>query len=219
MKRHPEQQNDEIYLGNATLGEMRKSLWRTSRLGKQTFMRDGTPFKGESYPWFIKKSEVEQRIEIERQNGGPNIRIYSDMLRPDFDMLAPMSERPKIIQNAIKIDDKYLVSRHVHDYRDYEFENGDVIAIDGGLDYLKRVGNFDGRAKEFSLTSDCSIEEIREKLLWGCRGKDGRQPLTYKPIKDLDIDHLTALMDYCDNMDVSPIHKEVIEYWFNVKQA
>lgn len=64
MKHHPEQQDDEIYMGNASEDVLWKSTWRTIRFGGHPLMRDGTRYTGGGglLPWFIKRSEVEYAI-------------------------------------------------------------------------------------------------------------------------------------------------------------
>lgn len=72
MEHHPEQQDDEIYMGNTNPEDVHRSSWRTSRLGKQPLMRDGTPIDGSRLrPWFIQISEVQQSIETERKLNKP----------------------------------------------------------------------------------------------------------------------------------------------------
>ncbi len=69
MKTHPEQRPDEIYLGNTRPEDLWKSSWRTSRLGENPLMVDGTPYTGGNLnPWFIKKSEVQAQIDSEKLN-------------------------------------------------------------------------------------------------------------------------------------------------------
>ena len=85
MKTHPEQEPDEIYMGNATRGDAAKSSWRSSRFGSTPLKADGSPLNGSDLrPWFIKRSEVEQAIETERLADKPwspeKIRVYESML-------------------------------------------------------------------------------------------------------------------------------------------
>lgn len=122
----------------------------------------------------------------------------------------------KIIQNAVKIteEDKetFLVSANRHDFVSYQFKDGSSFFIDGGKEYLRRGGTFlkDPRIENYSLDENHSFLVIKEKLLWGTRGKDGQGELTYKPIKDLDKDHLIAILE---TQNVSELYKEVINYW------
>ena len=74
MKHHPEQLEDEIYMGNSTPDGVAKSSWKTGRLGKIALMRNGKAseyFQETFRPWFIKVSEVEASIETERYENKP----------------------------------------------------------------------------------------------------------------------------------------------------
>ena len=66
MKSHPEQQDDEVYLGNTTEKESQQSNWRTSRLGSKNEDRL-LKFHEDTFPWFVKKSEIISKIEYESQ--------------------------------------------------------------------------------------------------------------------------------------------------------
>lgn len=136
---------------------------------------------------------------------------------------------PTLIQNAIHIvkDDTYLVSAQVHDYVEHIFEEKEpgtdrslTIAVDGGLEYTRRAGAlFDcsemGLYEEWYLTTDDTFIVIADKLLWGTRGKDGDQPLTYRPIKEFVPDHLQAILNNCPAR--SKWHDMVVRYWLTRK--
>jgi hypothetical protein len=128
-----------------------------------------------------------------------------------------MIHRPDIIQNAIYIpeDDVYIKSLHVHDFVSYTTKKGKSVAVDGGCDYLKRSYDDKTIYQEYSLTEADPIETIREKLLWGTYGKDGKQPLKFKPIKSLEVDHLAAILANVPNLQ--PIISEVVKYWIEKK--
>lgn len=130
----------------------------------------------------------------------------------------------KILQNAVKITEKgkitYLNSTHRHDFVAYEFENGQQYAIDGGINYFKRsCGNLPNGVKieDYSLNDDSP--NIKEFLLWGHRGKDGKSPLKYAPFAELELDHLRAILEYKDkfNIPLADIQIEVINYWIEQK--
>ncbi len=85
MKLHPEQQPDELYLGNIPPEDLWKSYWKTSRLGSNPLRSDGTPYTGgDLKPWFIKRSEVEAAVAREQAKGQDafdfKIRAYTEML-------------------------------------------------------------------------------------------------------------------------------------------
>lgn len=124
-----------------------------------------------------------------------------------------------IIQNAVKIIDSdkiiYLKSIHRHDYVCYESPNG-YYSLDGGLDYLKRGYSPESKLiiENYSLVSNSTFEEKVNKLLWGTRGKNGDEELTFKPLKDLDKEHLGAILE---TQNVSELYREVINYWIERK--
>jgi hypothetical protein len=108
-----------------------------------------------------------------------------------------------IIKNAIQTPDgTVLRSYHVHDYKKYKDANGQTYIVDGGLDYLRRNVT-EIPAKELSLYSDQPHEIVRKEMVWGSRGPEGGQPLQYKPLADMDTDHLEkveAILPTCSLM-------------------
>jgi hypothetical protein len=76
--------------------------------------------------------------------------------------------------------------------------------VDGGTDYLRRhVGTYE----ELSVYDDGSHITRRSAVHWGTRGKDGRQPLVYKLLKDLDSDHIEAILK--TQHQISDFYREV----------
>ena len=68
MKHHPEQLDDEIYMGNVTTEDVSKSGWGFGRRGGVAHNSDGEPFASKNLtPWFLKVSEVQARIDRERR--------------------------------------------------------------------------------------------------------------------------------------------------------
>ena len=68
--------------------------------------------------------------------------------------------------------------------------------MDGGTRYLRR-GYTVGAPPytEISMYSEnTSHENIRKYLLWGTRGKGGRDTVRYVPIEFLDTDHIEAIL-------------------------
>jgi len=122
----------------------------------------------------------------------------------------------RLTQNAIYVpeDDKYLVSSHVHDFVTHTFKDGLRYSIDGGQEYARASWEMGTahRVEDYNLSFEKnSPEEINEKLLWGNRGKDGKSPLTYRPIKSLETDHLKAILANCPY--AAPIAHNVIKHW------
>lgn len=100
-----------------------------------------------------------------------------------------------IIYNAICTPDgTVLRSRDRHDYRTHMDANGHEYMVDGGTDYLRRNIVKDHPYQELSLTLDDPHKTLREVYTWGSYGVDGDQPLKVKPLKDLDKDHIDAII-------------------------
>ena len=99
-----------------------------------------------------------------------------------------------IILNRIKTPDgTILTSYHRHDYKTYTDDNGETYMVDGGNVYLRRNMNNEPYT-ELSVYDDAPFAVIRQFLHWGTRGPEGNQPLKWKPLKDLDTDHIRAIL-------------------------
>lgn len=113
----------------------------------------------------------------------------------------------QLIRNAIQTPDgTILQSRHRHDYVTHTDKNGKTYMVDGGLDYVRRSAN--GDEIDLCLYDDEPHEVQREVVTWGTYGKDGNQPLQYKAIKDMETDHIKAVLNECRP---SPVIKECME--------
>lgn len=99
-----------------------------------------------------------------------------------------------IICNAIRTPDgTVLRSFSRHDCVSHKDANGNTYAVDGGVSYIRRVGSMD--FTELSVDSkDVSHEVARTLMVWGTRGKGGKDPLKYVPIAELDTDHIEAIL-------------------------
>jgi hypothetical protein len=107
-----------------------------------------------------------------------------------------MMNKARIVSNRIRTPDgTILESMHRHDYVTYVDKNGKEYMVDGGLDYLRRNVHDDAPYEELSVHTDDSHMLIREAFKWGTRGKDGKQPLTYVPLKFLTSEHIDAILE------------------------
>lgn len=96
----------------------------------------------------------------------------------------------KLLRNALKFQDgTILESRHRHDYQCYA-----GLCVDGGLDYLRRAGKATMPVEDISLDTDSPWEDIREGFQWGSYGKDGKEPLHYIKLKDMEVGHIKAIL-------------------------
>jgi hypothetical protein len=129
-----------------------------------------------------------------------------------------MTSETRLLLNRIKTPDgTILTSYNRHDYKEYKDTiTKEVLMVDGGTDYTRR---YVGVYEELSVYDDGSHLTRRSALHWGTRGKDGKQPLVYKPIKDLDSDHIEAILK--TQHQLSEFYKEVfreeLKYRFDEK--
>ena len=119
-----------------------------------------------------------------------------------------MTTESKILLNRIKTPDgTILTSYNRHNYVEYKDTiTKEVLMVDGGTDYLRRnMGTYE----ELSVYDDGTHLTRRSAVHWGTRGKDGRQPLVYKPIKELDSDHIEAILK--TQHQISDFYKEILK--------
>lgn len=104
-------------------------------------------------------------------------------------------KKDRIILNRIQTPDGTILTSYTrHDMVMHKDENGETYFTDGGTAYLRRSVN-DEPFEDLTVYGDEPFEVIRESFHWGTRGKDGQSKLTFKPVKDLDTDHIQAIID------------------------
>jgi len=102
----------------------------------------------------------------------------------------------EILVNMIRTPDGTIIqSKHRHDYVTYLDNNGLEYMVDGGQAYLRRNIHDDYPYEEMSLYKEDSIDTLREYFVWGTRGIDGKQPLTWVKLKDMSSAHIEAILD------------------------
>jgi hypothetical protein len=105
-------------------------------------------------------------------------------------------ETRKIILNRIKTPDGTVLTSHYrNDYVSHVDANGETYVTDGGTDYLRRTLN-KIPVEDLTVYEDAPFEVIRESFYRGGRGKDGKQPLTWVALKDMNDDWLEAAFNY-----------------------
>ena len=98
-----------------------------------------------------------------------------------------------LLYNAIKTPDGTLLeSTHRWDYNAHTDANGHAYAVDGGLDYIRRLGPPD--YEELSLTINDDHSKIRECFRWGTRGPNGDQSVLRVKLKDLTTEHIFNIL-------------------------
>jgi hypothetical protein len=68
--------------------------------------------------------------------------------------------------------------------------------VDGGTAYLRYGAKDMSKIKLFAVYADDDYELVRKYATRGSRGVDGKKPLTWIPLCDMDDDHLEACLDY-----------------------
>lgn len=101
----------------------------------------------------------------------------------------------QIIKNAIQCPDGTILhSKNRHDYVSHvDAITGEMYTTDGGNEYLHRSLN-KVPAKDLTVTTDNTHEEQRNAFTWGSYGVDGMSPRKETLLKDLDTDHIEAIL-------------------------
>jgi hypothetical protein len=68
--------------------------------------------------------------------------------------------------------------------------------VDGGLSYARYGAKDMDKIIVHSIYADDPFDVVRCYATRGSRGKDGKQPLTWIPLKDMDDDYLEAVLGY-----------------------
>lgn len=102
----------------------------------------------------------------------------------------------QLVYNAVTCVDclDTIVSYHRHDYKTCRCENQAM--VDGGTDYIRYGGKDMKKVVHHAVYDDEDFSKVRQYATRGSRGKDGLQPLTYIPLKDMDDDYLEAVLSY-----------------------
>lgn len=107
-----------------------------------------------------------------------------------------------ILRNSLTTPDGTEIrSMHRNDFQTHTDANGKVYMVDGGLDYFKRSVHKD--QVDTSVTIDDPTDpEVRNHMVWGTRGKDGDQPLTYVLLRDMETSHIEAILHQYNNLNM-----------------
>ena len=87
-----------------------------------------------------------------------------------------------------------IVSFHRHDFKNCNC--GNAACVDGGTAYLRYGAKDMSKIKLFAVYVDDDYELVRKYATRGSRGVDGKQPLTWIPLCEMEDDHLEACLDY-----------------------
>lgn len=107
----------------------------------------------------------------------------------------PPPRMREVIASRIQTPDgTILQSFHRHDYKEYTDANGETYMIDGGTDYMRTFANNEP-AKDISVYSDDPFEIKREAKVWGTYGKDGKGPLKWVSVSEMEDAHIEKLLE------------------------
>lgn len=108
----------------------------------------------------------------------------------------------KLIRNSLKTPDgTVLTSYSRHDYQTHKDAlTGKIYMVDGGLSYERR--SFNGDEVDLSLYDDQPHDVQRAVLRWGSYGKNGDEPLKRIAIRDMETEHIQAVLNGCNPADV-----------------
>lgn len=127
---------------------------------------------------------------------------------------------PTILYNAIQCPDGTVIeSKHRHDFVMHKQEDGREYFVDGGRDY-QRIGYSDKEFINLLVTTESPHEKIREVFTWtSCLDAAGNRLPAYvtKKLKDLDNNHIKALVKYTKDGYPDHIHKIMVDE-FNFRQ-
>lgn len=102
--------------------------------------------------------------------------------------------KPIVLSNKIQCNrcGDIIESKHVHDYRTCSCGH---VSVDGGLDYMRRIGNdFTDLSEVTSKDKEDWFERVRETFTWGSYGRGGKGPKKSILLKDLDTEHIEAIL-------------------------
>ena len=102
----------------------------------------------------------------------------------------------QLVYNSVTCQEcmETIVSYHRHDYNTCSCPNNAM--VDGGTAYLRYGAKDMSKIKIFAVYADDNFQIVRKFATRGGRGKDGKEPLTYVAIADMNDNWLEAVLDY-----------------------
>ena len=101
-----------------------------------------------------------------------------------------------------------LVSYHRHDYKTCACPNSAM--ADGGTAYLRYGAADMKKIKIKAFYTDDPFELVRQHATRGGRGKDGKQPLKWVPLCEMNDEWLESVLDYGgEDWHIDLIRKEI----------
>lgn len=123
-----------------------------------------------------------------------------------------MESNPRLVVNRATclLCGTIVTSKTTHDFVSCKCGS---LSVDGGQYYTRRLFKSRDDFKELSLYEDSPWEDVRMALTRGSRGVDGKQPLTWIPLCDIDDSYLHSLIEYCGQLEQNDIN-----YWAYCKE-
>lgn len=123
----------------------------------------------------------------------------------------------KIILNRIQTPDgTILTSYNVHDFKTHEDKNGKTYGVDGGTQYLRRIGDTND-CIELSLYDNAPFETIRENFSRLNQGIDGRSIPKAVLLKDMDDEWLNAVIVWYEDRGIFEGQNHIIDLYYKEK--
>lgn len=124
-----------------------------------------------------------------------------------------------LLQNGQRTPDgTEIYSRHRHDYRKHDDANGETYMVDGGTDYQRRNLNFEFAKDLSQVYEPDNHEHNRQWAHWGTFGKDGEGSLRWVAVKDMDTDHLEAVLE-SPNVGLRLVVRSIMEEELTTRRA
>lgn len=100
-----------------------------------------------------------------------------------------------IVKNSmITPDGTEIRSYNRHNYVAHKDKNGKTYAVDGGTEYIRRIGDWKD-CTDTSVYSDDIFEEVREAFVWGTYGKNGDEKLRWASLNEMSNKHIEAIIE------------------------
>lgn len=126
----------------------------------------------------------------------------------------------KILARAIITPDgTELQTYSGHDYKEHLDKNGERYMIDGGPSEYGRMSVNKILPEVIIVTTESPFEEIREWFSWGTRGKTGKDPLKYVKLKNLEYEHIKAIIETQNHIsdEINGVFKKEIAFRDSIK--
>lgn len=119
----------------------------------------------------------------------------------------------QLLHNSIITPDgTELVSEYTHDFKSHKDANGHTYSVDGGKSYSRRLYSVDAPPYTDNNKYLCDDHEYnREWFNWGSYGKDGNSPHRYIKLKDMETDHILAIIGTQDHVQGTYVEELLLE--------